>query len=185
MATGALHNDLEAITRCHDCPASDPHHADGQHRRDVQGERSRQGRITAVRIFRQVEKAFVKHVFRAVVALFAWLEHEQHAARDFALSFGQQAGGLNQHAGVGVVPTGMHDVVVLRREVEAGVFRHRKSVHVATQQHRGAGLVAGQESSDAARRLVQCDVERQVIECSEHLLACRRQIVADFGMLMQ
>ena len=160
-------------------------HPDREHRGDVQGEGADDRRGRAVGERRDVEEALVEHEASAVLALLAGLEHEQHPAGELAGTVGEQAGGADEHRRVGVVPAGVHLVVVLRGEVEPGVLGERQRVHVAAQQHRRPRLAAGQQRRHAARGLVHGDVEGQRFDRRQHLLLGDRQVVADLGPAVQ
>ena len=157
----------------------------GQRRRDVQRERPGHRRRRAVGEGRNVEQSLVEHEAGAVVALLARLEHEQHPTGDVVAACRQQLGRAGEHRDVGVVPAGVHRAVGARGEVEPGVLVQRQRVHVAAQQHRRAGLAAGEHRGDAARGLVQLDVERQAVDRLEHVLPGHGQLVADLRPLVE
>ncbi len=105
-------------------------------------------------------------------------------ARSFDASR-QQPGGADEHRRVRVVPARVHLVADAGCEVEPGVLVQRQGVHVAAQQHGRARFRAGEQGGDAARGLVDGDVERERVDGLEHLLPRDRQVVADLGVAMQ
>mgnify|MGYP003703860123 FL=1 len=82
---------------------------------------------------------------------------------------------------MGVVATGMHDVVDVGGIVEPRIFRHRKGVHVTAQHDRRTRLVTGEECSDSTRCRVQGDVERETIERLENAVPCLGKVEANLG----
>ena len=134
---------------------------------------------------RHLQQPLIEHVLGAMVALLARLEHEQHTAGDLVPACRQDSGCRRQHRGVRVVTAGVHAAVALRREVEPGVLVERQRIHVAAQQHRRTGFAPGQQRSNARRRLVQGDVERQSVEGFEDEITGDREIIAQFGTLVE
>jgi hypothetical protein len=120
-----------------------------------------------------------------VVALLARLEHEQHPTGQLVAALGEQAGRTDQHRRVGVMAARVHRTVDLGGEVEPRVLGHREGVHVPAQQDRRARPGSGEQSGDAARRLVWGDVERQPLQRAQHLLPGDRQLVADLRPAVQ
>ena len=72
-----------------------------------------------------------------------------------------------------------------RAELEPGVLVQRQGVHVAAQQDRRPGLGPREQGGDAARRLVDGDVEGQALEGAEHGLLRHGQLVADLRPLVE
>jgi hypothetical protein len=120
-----------------------------------------------------------------VVALLTRLEHEQDPSGQVLAPGDEEPGGTGQHRHVGVVAAGVHGAIDLAGEVEPGLLGHGQRVHVGPQQDRGAGLAPGQQGGDARGRLVQRDVQPEVIELLEDPLAGDRQVVADLRMPVQ
>ena len=97
------------------------------------------------------EQPLVEHVLGAVVALLAGLEHEGHPAGQVGAARHEQLGRAGQHRHVGVVAAGVHGAVDGALELEVRVLGHRQGVHVAAEQHGGAGLVAVEHGDHRGR----------------------------------
>ncbi len=97
---------------------------------------------------------------------------------------GQQAGRAGQHRGVEVVPAGVH-AVGGGGERQSGALRDRQRVHVAAQQHGGAGSFTAQHGRHGAEAAAGGDVERQPVEGAEHRFLGAGQVEAEFRNAVQ
>ena len=132
-----------------------------------------------------VEQAFIEHVARPMAALLSGLEHEDDVPGNLRSSCAQNLRRAGEHGRVEIVPARMHGTLDLAREVEVGVLGHVERVHVAAQHDCRPGKFALEDGDDAARVLVQVDVERQTIECFEHPATCFGQVIADLRKAVQ
>ena len=97
---------------------------------------------------------------------------------------GEELGGAGEHGDVGVVAARVHGAVVAAGELEPGVLVHRQGVHVAAEQHGGAGLVAVEHRDHRRRRRAGGDGERQAVERLEHHRLRARQLEAELRLLV-
>jgi hypothetical protein len=142
---------------------------------DVQRERARRRR-------RSIEQSLLEHHTRAVIALFARLEHEQHRAGERGLPAREQTGGADQHRDVRVVTARVHGAVDLGRERQAGILAHRQRVHVGAEQERGSRPPAGEPADDRGRARPRAEVEAETVQRLEDGGLRARQGETDLGM---
>ena len=119
----------------------------------------------------RVDQAVVQHETRAVPALLAGLEHEQHFARQGIGAGAKQFGSACQHRDMRIMAAGMHDAGRGRGEGQAGFLGHRQRVHIAAQQHPAAGCVPLQDPDQPGRRRAFAPGQRQVGERGADLVA--------------
>lgn len=180
MATAAQDAHGRNVTRGHQrALARDEHAAWGSRRADVQAVRGHRARP------RRLEHTLGQHVPGAVVALLAGLEHEHDVAREVLAPRRQQVGGADEHRGVQVVPARVHVAGNRRGVVDVGTFAHRQRVHVAAQQDRRSGSAAAQYRGDRRQCGAGADLERQTVQCGEHVLLCARQVQTDLRCSVQ
>ncbi len=132
----------------------------------------------------RVDQAIIKHVARAVPAFLAGLEHELHRAGETVALGAEGVGRRHEHGDVRVVSAGVHRVLDLRGEFEAGVLVHRQRVHVAAEED-GAAVGGSTQGGDEARgggafRILQ----RQAGESGLRLGGGQRIVQADLGFGM-
>ena len=177
VAAFAAHGDLDRIARREHRPGPRGDDAGRLAVRDVQREGARR-RCGAV------EQALLQHHARAVVALLARLEHEQHRARQLRAPSRQHARGADQHRHVRVVAARVHRPVDLGRERQARRLAQRQRVHVGPQENRRTRPAARQSRDHRRRALTRARLEPEAIERLQHGRLRARQREADLGMTM-
>jgi hypothetical protein len=145
----------------------------------VQGVRG--GRALA----RGVEHPLLDHVLRARAALLARLEHEDHVPGEITAPRAQQPRGPGQHGGVQVVPAGVHRTLDLGRVRQPGALGDRQGVHVAAQQHGPARTRAAEDGGHRAQRAAHGDLDRQPVQCGQHLGLGAGQVQADLRLSVE
>ena len=150
--------------------------------RDV--DRERTGRPLATVDRCGVEQPFLDHRLRPAQALLAWLEHQDHAARQVRATLLEKAGGAKQHRNVGVVAAGVHRVADLGREVETRVLVEGQGVHVRAQEDRRARLSAADHGDDRAERLPRAVLDSELRELLDDHPLGLGQVESDLGLAM-
>ena len=129
-----------------------------------------------------VEQALLDHDPRAVVALLAGLEHEQHRAGERVATAGEQARRADQHRRVRVVAARVHRALHLRGERKPGLLRHRQGVHVRAQQDRRPRPRPGEARDHRRRALSGPHLEAEPREGLEDGRLRARHREADLGL---
>ncbi len=82
------------------------------------------------------------------------------------------------------MPAGVHPSVVLALEVGGVVLLQREGIHIAAQQHGGAGLARIEVGDDRRGRLAERDVETEAGERLGDLRLRLREVQAEFGVVV-
>ena len=178
MTATALHGDQHPIRRRHQGTGLEGDEPCGRVRRDVDGEGSID-RTDAV------EKAVFEHEPGTVVAFFAGLEHQQHAAVEFPSAVVEQLRRTGQHRHMEVVATSVHRVGIVGREVDVGVLVQRKRVHVGTQQDRRTVVVAVDRGRHACGRRPAAGVESERRERVQEAFLGPWKLQAELGIAVE
>ena len=119
----------------------------------------------------RVHDAGADHGGGPAEALFGRLEDQLDATRQRRLTAHEQLRDAHADGSVAVVPTGVHDAVVLRGEGQAGLFADGQGVHVEAQEHGGRvvrRVVALDDGDDAGRGDAGADLKPQPAQVVGH-----------------
>ena len=169
-----VNGDVELVGRRQDRSVPDRELARWEIGEDMDGE----GAVDAL------EHALIDHVARAVESFSPRLEHEADPAGQRVPVFGEESSRADQHRHVGIVATGVHASIVSGLEVDRIVLLEWKSIHVAAQEHGGAGLAGVEIGHHRGERPAEGDVESESGERIGDLALGLGEVEAQLGIGM-
>ena len=112
---------------------------------------------------RAFQRPCFDHGQRAGAFFLCRLKNQSHGSRQVFL-LGEKRRRAEQHGGVPIVAAGVHDTVMDRREIQAGVFLNRQRVRIGTQDDAGDSSAPWNVGDDSVAGNVSPILDGQPIE---------------------